>query len=109
MHLLRCQLPRDGAHLLADVVLAHALSEGQQLAFDIGGALLLQRRSAELVTARTVTGRARRDAACRISGEYQADRRIALPERSVAFRNTQSGHRWQPARPPREIARDISR
>src|SRR4029077_16201400 len=69
MHLLRCQLPRDRAHLFADVVLSHALSEGQQLAFDISGALLLQRRSAEFVTARTVTGRARRDAACRIPGE----------------------------------------
>src|SRR4029453_16507007 len=109
MHLLRCQLRRDRAHLLADVVLAHALSEGRQLAFDIGGALPLQRRSAEFVTARTVTSRARRDAACRIPGEYQADRRIALPQRPPGFRNTQSGHRRQPAWPPREITRDIGR
>ena len=90
MHLLRCQLLRDRAHLLADVVLAHALSEGQQLAFDIRGALPLQRRSAEFVTARTVTGRARRDAACRIARRIPGgsqDRSAAgsarLPEHAV--------------------------
>ena len=67
MHLLRCQLPRDRAHLLADVVLAHALSEGQQLAFD------------------TVTGGAWRDAACGRLDGYTRVRQI--PERAQEGRD----------------------
>src|SRR5262249_5838699 len=101
MHLLRSQLPGDRAHLLADVVLAHALTEGQRLVSDISGTLRRHRGSAEFVAAGTVTGGARRDAACRIPGEYQADRRIALLQRAAAFRNTQSDHRRQPERTPR--------
>src|SRR5262249_37049428 len=77
MHLLRCQLPRDRAHLLADVVLAHALSEGQQLAFD------------------TVTGGAWRDAACGRLDGYTRVRQI--PERAQEGRDAArpSAASWQ--------------
>src|SRR5580692_9464969 len=49
VHLIRRQLCRNRAHLLVDVVLAKALGEGRELAFDIGGLLRLQLRRAELM------------------------------------------------------------
>ena len=48
MHFLWRELPRNHSHLLKDVVLANALRELAELALDIGGLLLLQRRRSEL-------------------------------------------------------------
>jgi len=43
VHFIWRQLLGDGAHLLVDIVLAHALRKRSQLAFDVGGVLSLQR------------------------------------------------------------------
>ena len=56
VHLFRRQLCCNCAHLLVDVVLAHALGESRKLAFDVSGVLALQRRRSELVGAGTMTG-----------------------------------------------------
>lgn len=48
-------MPRDRAHLFIDVVLANALREGRQLAFDIGGVLAGKRRGGDLVATWSVT------------------------------------------------------
>jgi hypothetical protein len=61
VQLLRCQLRRNRAHLLVDVVLAKPLGKGRELALDIGGLLRLQLRRAELVVPGTVTCGARRN------------------------------------------------
>jgi hypothetical protein len=80
VRLLRCQLRRNRAHLLIDVVLAKPLGEGRELALDIGGLLCLQLRRAELMVAGTVTGGAWRNAACGIPGKGQANGRIGFPK-----------------------------
>src|ERR1700730_2099279 len=73
VHLIRCQLCRNRAHLLVDVVLAKALGECRKLALDIGRLLRLQLRRAKLMIARTVTGGTGRDSACGVSGKSQAN------------------------------------
>src|SRR5262245_6777639 len=85
-HLLGRQLPRDRAHLLIDVVVADALSERSQLSFDVCGVLAGQRRSPKPEAARSMTGRAGRDAAPRITREYQACSRVALLECAPTLR-----------------------
>jgi hypothetical protein len=56
------------------------LGEGRELTFDIGGLLRLQLRRAEFMVAGTVTGGARRNAACGIPGKGQANGRIVFPK-----------------------------
>jgi hypothetical protein len=58
------------------VIGSKPLGEGRELALDIGGLLCLQLRRAELMVAGTVTGGARRNAACGIPGKGQANGRI---------------------------------
>jgi hypothetical protein len=49
VHLVRCQLCCNCAHLLIDVVLPHALGKCCKLAFNVSGVLALQRRGSKLV------------------------------------------------------------
>ncbi len=56
-------LPRNVAHLLADVVVTLSLSKGLQLSFDVSGGLPLQPRSCDLVIDGAVTGPAGWDVA----------------------------------------------
>src|SRR5215475_12204005 len=86
-HLLGRKLPRDRAHLLIDVVVADALRERSQLPFDVRGVLAGQRRSPKPEASRSMTGRARRDAAPRVAGEYQACGGVALSEGAPTWWN----------------------
>src|SRR6516225_9641282 len=78
VHLFRCQLGRDRAHLFVDVVLAKPLGKGRELALDIGGLLRLQLRRAELVVPGTVTRGARRNPARGVSGKNQTNGRTVF-------------------------------
>ena len=80
VHLLRCRLRRNRAHLLIDVVLAKPLGKCRELALDTGRLLCLQLRRAELVVPGTVTGGAWRNAACGIPRKGQANGRIGFPK-----------------------------
>jgi hypothetical protein len=68
VHFLRRELLGDCAHLFEDIVLAAALCEFPELAFDVGGVLPLERRRAELEAAGAMTDCTRRNAALRIAG-----------------------------------------
>ena len=91
MHFILCELLRHYSHLLEYVVFARALRKGGKLAFDIGRMLSFQGRRPELVAARAMAGRARRDAALRIAGKDKALRRIGFPQAA-----THSGMRLLP-------------
>src|SRR6516162_1853258 len=78
VHLFRCQLGRDRAHLFVDVVLAKPLGKGRELALDIGGLLRLQLRRAELMVPGTVTCGARRNSARGVSGKNEANGRVVF-------------------------------
>ena len=80
VHLLRCRLRSNRAHLLIDVVLAKPLGKCRELALDTGRLLCLQLRRAELVVPGTVTGGAWRNAACGIPRKGQANGRIGFPK-----------------------------
>jgi hypothetical protein len=73
VHLIRCQLHRNGAHLLVDVVLPKPLGEGRELALDIGRLLRLQLRRAEFMVGRTVAGRRRRNPARGVPGKNETN------------------------------------
>src|SRR5271166_1853582 len=92
MHFVGLQLVRNHPHLLVDVVLPHTLCEGGELAFEVRDVLAAQRRGAEFLGARAMTGGARRDPTLRIPGKNQADRRIALPKTAPALRSALSGN-----------------
>src|SRR5258708_4335434 len=108
VHLTRRQLRRNRAHLLIDVILAHTLSEGRQLALDIGEHLTLQSRRAELAGGRTMTDRARRNAARRVSGKYESNRRIFFAKGVPGLETLADGRR-QSIGAARKIGPDIGR
>src|SRR5271169_4616577 len=91
MHFVGLQLMRNHTHLLVDVVLPHTLREGAELAFDVRDMLAAERRGAEFLGARAMTGGARRDPPPWISGKDQADARIALAQTAPAHGSAFSG------------------
>jgi hypothetical protein len=91
-------LPRDGAHLLIDVILAYSLRKSPQLTLDIGGILTLKGRRTELIAAGPMTARTRGDAPLRIAGKYQALANIALLKTAAAFRKPYAGVCVKPPR-----------
>jgi hypothetical protein len=108
VHLVLSQLLGDRAHLLIDIVLAHALGKSRELAFNISGVLAPERRSAELVGAKAMTGCARWDFAPRIAGKDQADSGIVLPQAAPALGKAFAGYRWQSVCTTGEIGRHVS-
>jgi len=90
MHLIGLQSMGNDAHLFVDIVHAHPLCEGSELALDVRDVLAAKRRGAELLCARAVTGGARRYPALRIPGKNQADRRIALPKTAPGLRSART-------------------
>src|SRR5215472_13768663 len=68
------QRPRDFAHLLVDVVVPRARSEGVELRLEVGALLSFQRRRPLLEAERTVAGGARRDGPGRITERDQRAR-----------------------------------
>ena len=78
VHFIGRQVFRDHSHLLADVILAYALSEGRKLALDISGLLILKRRRAEFFAGRAVAGCTRGNCAMWISDIHQSGSRITF-------------------------------
>src|SRR6516162_10921107 len=107
-HLVRCQLGRNRAHLLVDVVLAKPLGECSKLPLDIGRLLRLQLGRPEFMVARTVTGGARWDPARRVPGKNKANGGVVFAKGMPGLKTLADKGR-EPVSAAREISPDIGR
>src|SRR4029077_2569675 len=95
-------------HLLVDIVLTKPLGEGSELALDVLGPLSLQSRRTELAGARTMAGRARRNAACGVAGKCQSGRHVRFAERMTASKGLAEDRR-KAVGATREVSRHVGR